>query len=106
MSAIAIAVDAARDAGHRRHTDAREAYTRAWNQAFGAASYVIETADAQQLADLVNDADAHALVNAIVASVRDADVSNSNQIPRSIRDAWGALHDAICCDIADRVVPR
>lgn len=53
MSAVAIAVDAARDAAHRAHTDAAEAYTRRWEQICAETQAEIRSADPKLLGELL-----------------------------------------------------
>jgi hypothetical protein len=52
-SDIAIAIDAARDAAHRRHTDAAEDYTRRCERACAEVFAEIETASAERLGEVV-----------------------------------------------------
>ena len=77
MSAVAIAVDAARDAAHRAHTDAAEDYTRRCERACAEVFAEIETANAELLGEIVwsaldgiEDSKLH-LLDEVFAAVRD-----------------------------------
>lgn len=77
MHAVAIAVDAARDAAHRAHTDAAESYAARYTRACDEVFAEIAAADAERLGEIVwsaldgiNDSKLH-LLDEVFAAVRD-----------------------------------
>lgn len=78
MSAIAIAVDAARDAAHRAHTDADESATRRFYRLTADVAREIETVPAPELGEVVwsvldgiGDDSRLSMLDDVLAAVRD-----------------------------------
>ncbi|MBK7822979.1 MAG: hypothetical protein IPJ61_18515 [Tessaracoccus sp.] len=94
MSAIAISIDAARDAAHRRHTDEREAYTARYESTSAAVYDELRAAGQELLSetlwsaldgDGMRTASQLHLLDAVLAAARDLTaVEYKTDVERSI----------------------
>lgn len=118
MSAIAISVDAARDAAHRAHTDARESFTTAIERAESDAFAELRAASVADLSRIVfrelnvpGPKDAVYLIDQLIAAARrvtaceyGGDDAERRIALHGLTSAYRLIEATCACRMADDVV--